>query len=242
MTLRTFIASAMSCLAMVAGSPALAQGREARIRVDPGQPPWRAVGKLQATAGSLRTTCTAVLVAPRQALTAAHCLFNVRTQRNFLPSSLHVLLGFEGQRFDAAVAVADFVTGPGFDYNEPVRTRRSDWAVLTLVVPLGTPERLLPVADRLPVAGTMATIGGYGRDNPNVLTADLDCRVLGQESGLLRHDCAAIQGVSGAPLLAWMDGRWRVAGINVAMSTIRTMGLAVALDSEWRRQWLASKD
>ena len=75
-----------------------------------------------------------------------------------------------------------------------------------------------------------------------MLTADLDCRVLGEERGLIRHDCAAIQGVSGAPVLVKTGGGWSVAGINVAMSTIRTMGLAVALDGEWRKQWRDSKD
>jgi protease YdgD len=226
---------------MLAGL-AVAQSGGLRSRVDIEQPPWRAVGKLQAVAGSHRTTCTAVLVAPRTALTAAHCLFNVRTQRAFLPSSLHVLIGFAGQTFAAAASVVSFVTGPGFDYNEPARTRSSDWAILTLPVELGTPDRVLPIASRLPAAGAALMVGGYGQDNPNVLTADLDCRVLGlmgaRHRGLIRHDCAAVEGVSGAPLLVRSGEGWSVAGLNVAKSKTGTAGLAVALDSERWRQWL----
>jgi V8-like Glu-specific endopeptidase len=54
-----------------------------RIRVDPNAVPWRAIGKLQAASLNLRETCTATLVGPSTVVTAAHCVFNRRTQRNF---------------------------------------------------------------------------------------------------------------------------------------------------------------
>jgi protease YdgD len=52
-----------------------------RIRVDADAPPWRGVGKIQATTGDLHTSCTGALVAPAVVLTAAHCVYNIRTRR-----------------------------------------------------------------------------------------------------------------------------------------------------------------
>jgi protease YdgD len=54
-----------------------------RVRVDPEIVPWRAVGKLQASSMNLRESCTATLVGPSTVVTAAHCLFNRRTQHSF---------------------------------------------------------------------------------------------------------------------------------------------------------------
>jgi hypothetical protein len=53
------------------------------VRIDLDAVPWRAVGKLQAASINLRASCTATLVGPSTVVTAAHCVFNRRTQRNF---------------------------------------------------------------------------------------------------------------------------------------------------------------
>jgi protease YdgD len=42
-----------------------------RVAVDPGQPPWDAIAKVQTNIG---TRCTGALIAPGTVLTAAHCL------------------------------------------------------------------------------------------------------------------------------------------------------------------------
>jgi len=52
----------------------------------PDSVPWRAVGKLQAASTNLRVLCTGTLVGPSIVLTAAHCVYNPRTQHNFLPA------------------------------------------------------------------------------------------------------------------------------------------------------------
>jgi protease YdgD len=60
-----------------------------RGRLDPDQVPWRAVGNLQAATLNLRVLCTGTLIGPSTVLTAAHCACNLRTQREFLPETLH---------------------------------------------------------------------------------------------------------------------------------------------------------
>lgn len=206
-----------------------------RTRVDARAPPWSSIGKLQAVSGSLRATCTAALIGPRTVLSAAHCLFNVRTGRYFAPGSLQFVAGLEGGAF-AAVAVAQSIEpSPDYDPVEPGRTRGSDWAVIELAGPVASAGPPLPLARSIPVAGTEVMVGGYAQDNPNVLTADTQCRVTGLAEDargrrLLRHDCAATHGVSGAPLLVRTTAGWVIAGINVSRSRSGDVGLATTLE------------
>lgn len=214
-----------------------------RRRADPGEGPWRAVGKLQAVAPNLRQTCTATLVAPVVVLTAAHCVFNERTGRVFAPSSVHFLTGFASGEHAGHAAGAVVKTGPGYDPQRARQTMGSDWALVSLDRPLGHPlgaaGRVLPLYDGTPEIGDAVMLGGYQQDHPLLLLADADCHVRGRVADaagrfLLRHDCAGSRGVSGAPLLIRKDGKWYVAGVDVAAEAGAAGGLAVLLDEARR--------
>ena len=62
-----------------------------RVQVDPAEPPWRALGRVQTELGS---RCTGFLVAPRAVLTAAHCLYRPGPHSFVQPHSVHFLLGY----------------------------------------------------------------------------------------------------------------------------------------------------
>ena len=81
------LAAALALLLYCGGAAA-----DRRIAVDPNQPPWTAVAKVQSNIGE---HCTGVLIAPTEVLTAAHCLYNHRTRALLQPVSLHVLLGYQ---------------------------------------------------------------------------------------------------------------------------------------------------
>jgi V8-like Glu-specific endopeptidase len=92
-----------------------------RGRLDPDKAPWRAVGKIQAVALNFPTICTGILVGPSTVLTAAHCVYNPRTGRNFQPGSLHFLIGYDGSRYAGHAIGIKLETGPGYDPIRPTR-------------------------------------------------------------------------------------------------------------------------
>src|SRR5260370_25235098 len=100
---------------------------------------------------------------------------------------------------------------------------------------LGRPDRILAIRDQPPEIGSAAAMGGYSQDHPLILTADAACRVVGRAADglgrpLLRHNCTATRGTSGAPLLVEDAGVWSVAGVNVAAEMGVASGVVALLD------------
>ncbi|HKM70278.1 MAG TPA: trypsin-like serine protease [Stellaceae bacterium] len=211
-----------------------------RARLDPDKVPWRAVGKLQAVALNYRLQCTGTLVGPSMVLTAAHCVYNPRTQHNFPPGSLHFLIGYDGSRYAGHAIGVKLEIGPGYDPSRAYETRGSDWALILLDTKLGSTDRILPMIGELPEVGSTIMLGGYQQDHPLVLMGDDACRIIGRTTDasgrlLLRHNCTGTGGDSGAPLLIQKGGKWYTAGVDVAAEFGVPSGLAVVLDEAHQR-------
>ncbi len=209
-------------LALLAQAPLPGVGaHDARSVVDAAAAPWDALARLQVPG---TTRCTAVLIAPRTALTAAHCLWSARLHRTVPPDMVHVLTryargGFAGHALAIRTRVA----------------RGIDVAAVTLAAPLG--GAVLGFAPP-PAPGTPAMLGGYNQDRIEVIEADTVCHVLADTGALLRHDCAGTHGTSGAPLLVrGADGAWRIAGLQVAAFVHGSGGIAVSAAA--LQAWLA---
>ena len=212
--------------------------RDPRIRVDPTALPWRAVGKLQAASTNLRVLCTATLVGRSTVATAAHCLYNRRTQYYFAPQSLHFLIGFSSSGYSGDAVGIGFEIADGYDTRRPKETIGSDWALVFLDHSLGSNNRVLPIASEQPPDGANVMLGGYQQDHPLLLIADIHCHIdgrVGDASGrvLLHHNCAGTRGVSGAPLLIDTGRGWQVVGIDVAAKPGVAEGVAAVLGNEW---------
>lgn len=200
-----------------------------RVVVDPSQPPWNAVAKIQTNIGS---RCTGVLIDAKTVLTAAHCLYNPRTRAMLQAVSLHVLLGYQRGQFLWHRFVARYSTGAGFD-GQKSAPRTSDWARLELAEAVPDTVTPLPSTAKALPSGTSVMIAGYNQDRAQLLMADRECHVgpVTPVSGgtLLLHDCSATRGTSGGPLLARENDRWVVAGINIAGGELANLALALPL-------------
>ncbi len=212
--LRCLMAAAFSIVASGARADAGVPSPH-REAVDVAAYPWSSIGKLFNEAGG---ACTGVIVARDKILTAAHCIYNARTQR-FLPaSSLHFMVGYRGGQAGLHARVVSYEIGAGYDASRWFETMEADWAILTLTEVL--PDEIAPLRLRgaPSPSGTRAFIAGYPQDRAHLMTADMDCELSGgDETGRLFHTCRGIGGYSGAPILVGTsDDEVEVAGIHVA--------------------------
>ncbi|MGE5504858.1 MAG: trypsin-like serine peptidase, partial [Actinomycetota bacterium] len=179
--------------------------------------------------------CSGVMIGPKLAVTAAHCLWNRRTRAPMPVSSLVFVAGWEKGQYLAASRVAKAHTAPGWSFTEAYGPAPAshDWALLELEEPLGAQVGWIGLGDG-PVAGAPVVTVGYGQDRPHVPTAHIGCHVTARRpEGLFLHDCDAVHGDSGGPVMAWRDGGLRLVAIHVATlsSVQRVDGGAVGVQA-----------
>lgn len=187
------------CMALVFVLPSRA-GTEARTLLpEAAQAAWGAVGRLN-IGGSGR--CTATLIAPDLALTAAHCVVNRRTGAVWRASQLTFLPGYRLGQYLAAMRGTALALAPGY-LEKPVPSR--DMALIRLRILERPPTATLPAPTPMRVGrlgdGIGLTVLSYGQDRPEAMSIQTGCQVLDRARRMLRTDCEATPGVSGAPLL-----------------------------------------
>lgn len=189
--LTTFaLAGALGLLSVlcIGATPGTARAEDGRITVRPDVNPWNAIGRLNVSGYRARRHCTATLVEPRIALTAWHCLLQFFRDGVVDPRAVHFLPGYDRGSFH------EHLRGVGYE-------RKGDDVVL---ITLDRASSLVPVAMKpvTPATGDSLFQGGYSSDRSHVLTADPACKYLGPAAqGRWLHDCEAVSGDSGAPIL-----------------------------------------
>jgi protease YdgD len=219
------VAAALALVIVAAAAHAGDLAADRRVPVDPNEPPWNAIAKVQSNVGE---HCSGVLIAPAVVVTAAHCLYNPRTRALLQPVSLHVLFGYQRAQYRWHRRVARITVGAGFD-GTAGRPQPADWARLELAE--AVPVTPLPLFDRGVGSGMAVALAGYNQDRAQLLVADRACHVLhvatlAGGASFVTHDCAATRGTSGAPLLTRQDHGWAVIAINIAASRAENLALS----------------
>jgi protease YdgD len=189
---------------------------------------WSAVGKLYNGTGA---GCTATVIEPDKLLTAAHCVFNRRTGFFLRPSSMHFLLGLDGDDYRAHALVESYGIEPHYDPNRSLEIASNDWAVLRLKQPLSVEYRPVELSRGMPKNGSSVLTGGYGQDRAFAISVDGNCRVLEKVRNLLVHNCHANRGYSGAPLIQLASGAKpaQIVGIHVARGYFQGARVSIAI-------------
>ncbi len=157
------------------------------------KPETSSIGRLNMVQSDRRAHCTTILVGPRAAITAKHCI------DLWTAFEMHVLLGYERGKWKEHLRV-----------NQVHRVSDQDIAVLCLT---GKSDLMpYPLASAAEVSGRQKSLVlGYARSRQHLISAK-ECRYRATGNRALLS-CPLEPGFSGAPVLIDVDGTAHLAGI-----------------------------
>ncbi len=184
--------------------------------------PWSAIGRVNAGG---RAFCTGFLVSEDRVMTAAHCLYDFVQGRWRGASEMHFIAGYQRDQYILHSKVRDYVRAANFQPTQEatIDSVVTDWALLTLQKPIGREAGWLPVAvldaalrKRLQAEGRSLYLAGYHAARPHAQSLRTGCRLEAVLRGgqVITHSCRSTKGLSGAPLLAFVEGRPLAMGIH----------------------------
>lgn len=204
----------MAALA-AAPAPAVAEGSSRGLLTAAEQAQWPGVARLNLTG---QGHCTATLIGPDLALTAAHCLDPRGVATLLAADRMHVLAGWRMGAAAAHFRGTAAAAAPGWRPG----ALATDAALIRLAPVSGAPEDATPLRIAPPPApGAPLITLSYGRDRPEALSRQTGCRLVARQGDLLVTDCEGTPGVSGAPLLAETPDGPALIGVVVAVAEAR---------------------
>lgn len=179
---------------------------------------FTAVGRFGQAGFKRMEVCTATLIAPDLALTAAHCVSSSgKSDRVFVA-------GWDRGSYAAFSKSALEIRHPDFGIQtENIAT--ADIALVALETPIADPAPLPLAAPGSGLEAGEVALLGYHRNTPHLLSGDLACPARPFENGLIRVDCPVVGGNSGGPVLRKTAPGWEIIGVVSA----RHYGTAVVV-------------
>ena len=209
-------------------------GTDDRIPMTLRKYPWSAIGRVAGiTASGGEYHCTGTLISENVVLTNSHCVFDSKTRK------LNQKIWFQPNVINAEVldksdvaTVKEVIYGTDFTDRNSVQ---NDWAVMLIDRPLGRKYGYLGLKN-LPTSAfakipQQLFFVGYSGDFPNpqkrgfqrftagmgwTAGAQQGCSIVGEEQGILFHDCDTAGGSSGGPIIAVIDNEPLIVALNNA--------------------------
>lgn len=223
------LAAFLAALAPTFAAPASAAPAERRFVTDQEAARWAGVGLLSRADG---VSCTAVLIRPDVALTAAHCVADADARTVVEARDLTFGAGVRDGRAVEIAPARSVEVHPGYfvaadRYDE--RRVRVDIARVALASPIRSAPAYRVAGT--PPAGDDVALLSYARGRVGRVSIQHPCRILGRETEFLLLDCFSESGASGSPyFVIGRDGEPTVVGINSGrrMRGDRVYALALA--------------
>ncbi len=209
-------------------------GTDDRIPMTQRKYPWSAIGRVAGiTASGGEYHCTGTLISENLVLTNSHCVVDSKTRK------LNQKIWFQPNVINAEVLdKSDVATVKQVIYGTDFTDRNSvqnDWAVMLIDRPLGRKYGYLALKN-LPTSAfakipQQLFFVGYSGDFPDsrkpryrgftagpgwTAGAQQGCSILGEEQGILFHDCDTAGGSSGGPIIAVIDNEPLIVALNNA--------------------------
>lgn len=196
-------------------------GSDSRQELDVTKFPGKAVARLDGG-------CSAAMIGPQLALTAAHCIFDSEKVA-FKTDVKYLKAGYK----DGKSVASSWINQVWIGSQNPEKERKNDWAILALSDDIGNTTGWFGVKSQelesaLPMTVNLA---GYStdKDKGNVAQISRDCYLHKvDEAGRVLHDCDGAAGVSGGPLFTSSGSETFIVAITAA--EFRTGDTSMTLD------------
>jgi len=194
---------------------------------------WEGVGLLNL---ENRATCTGSMISADLVLTAAHCLYDIKTGKRIDPHRVEFRAGWRdgksiARRFGKAAVIHPKYGGAD---GEVISSQniRYDIALLQLSAPIQTTHADPFRTDRGVTSGSQVSVVSYGKGRNQAASRQRACQVLEYRSGVVAMTCDAVPGSSGSPVFAIRAGRPRIVSVVSAIGNLDGRPVSFGMDIE----------
>lgn len=172
---------------------------------------WEAVGRLDLPNGF----CTGVLVATDLVLTAAHCMYDVRTGTYIDPAGMRFRAGLADGSAIAERRGRRQVSHPAYLHGLPVTPEnvRHDVALVQLDSAIPAAVAAPFVVAQIGGRGSRVSVVSYAAGRDEAPSWQRTCMIIGHYRDLIGFDCDVTFGASGAPVFDRSGQRARIVSL-----------------------------